>query len=423
MSNSKYLMETPNFEWSPSLERLDFTGCTNLRHVHSSIGLLKQLFFLSFRNCRSLVRLDLGNKCRLCCLRVLHLSGCTNLESTPDFTGLLNLEYLDLECCSSLSEVHESIGALESLKFLSFRNCRNLVRLDLGNKCRLCCLRVLHLSGCTNLESTPDFTGLLNLEYLDLECCSSLSEVHESIGALESLKFLSLKHCTNLGKICSSFNRMRSLITLDLCGCVKLCLSLGEMVSCRLQSLIFLDLGFCNLSKVPEAIENLSCLERLNLEGNNIVSLPFAISRLSSLAYLNLSHCKKLRCFPECPSKSGSSVGRYFKSVSGSRNHRSGLYAFNCPGLDDEARSPIYIATMNIESVVFSWLVRLAQVRDLHAFILCHSLSSSLPLILPCVFSSGIRIPDTFGAALTLLFLGQKFHNGSSIMYLIRGHK
>ena len=350
MSNSKYLMETPNFEWSPSLERLDFTGCTNLRLVHSSIGLLKLLFFLSFRN------------------------------------------------------------------------CRNLVRLDLGNKCRLCCLRVLHLSGCTNLESTPDFTGLLNLEYLDLECCSSLSEVHESIGALESLKFLSLKHCTNLGKICSSFYRMRSLITLDLCGCVKLGFSLGGMVSCRLESLIFLDLGFCNLIKVPEAIKNLSCLERLNLEGNNIVSLPFAITRLSSLAYLNLSHCKKLRCFPECPSKSGSSVGRYFKSVSGSRNHRSGLYAFNCPGLDDEARSPIYIATMNKESEVFSWLVRLAQVRNLHAFILCHSLSSSLPLILPCVFSSGIRNPDTFGAALTLLFLGQKFHNGSSIMYLIQVH-
>jgi Leucine-rich repeat (LRR) protein len=85
---------------------------------------------------------------------------------------------------------------------------------------------------------------------------------------------------------------MPSLVTIDLCGCLKLenlpllanmslseesidviyasaenfDLSSDELISFYyLNSLIFLDLSFCNLSTVPDAIGELRHLERLNL--------------------------------------------------------------------------------------------------------------------------------------------------------------
>jgi len=35
-----------------------------------------------------------------------------------------------------------------------------------------------------------------------------------------------------------------------------------------------LDLSFCNLVEIPDAIGIMSCLERLDLSGNNFATLP-----------------------------------------------------------------------------------------------------------------------------------------------------
>ncbi|XP_061353214.1 disease resistance protein RUN1-like isoform X2 [Gastrolobium bilobum] len=286
LSNSKYLMETPMFEGIPKLERLDFTGCTKLRHIHPSIGRLTKLAFLSLQNCINLVELE-----------------------------------FDSDSLSNSSS-----------------------------------LRVLHLSGCTNLEKTPDFTGVSNLEYLDMNRCTSLSTVHTSIGALEKLRFLSLRDCTSLVSVPNSVNTMISLITLDLCGCIKLTTLRPFLWNVNFplefQSLIHMDVGYCNLSKVPDAIGELRYLERLNLEGNNFVSLPSTTTKLYSLAYLNLARCHQLKHMCNLPSKSDSSVGRYFKTTSGSRDHRSGLYIFDCPKLKNIF--PISIV---------QWLTRLLKER------------------------------------------------------------
>ncbi|KAL4293229.1 hypothetical protein AHAS_Ahas18G0107200 [Arachis hypogaea] len=260
LSYSKDLIETPNFEWNPNLKRLDFTGCTNLTHVHPSIGLLKQLGYLSLQNCSSLLNLNLGDDCNLSSLRVLRLSGCTNLGKTPDFTGLSNLEYLDFGHCTNLTTVHESIGALAMLKFLSLRSCRNIV--DIPNE----------------------------------------------------------------------VNNMISLQTLDLRECKLLMSPLGQisMSSSYLGCLISLDLGSCNLIEtIPDSIGDLSCLERLNLEGTVLRRLPGTIKKLSRLAYLNLACCDYLQGLHELPFDSAPSGGRYFQTVSASRNHRSGLYVVN----------------------------------------------------------------------------------------------
>ncbi|KAL2331600.1 hypothetical protein Fmac_019181 [Flemingia macrophylla] len=266
-------------------------------------------------------------------LKRVDLSNSKYLIKTPDFSGMPKLERLDLSGCTSLTQVHPSIGLLEKLAFLSLRNCSNLVDIYFGKESNLFSLKVIYLSGCTKLEIMPDLKSATYLEYLDIDGCSSLSLVDESIGSLSKLTFLSLRNCENLVSIPDTINIMTSLQTLDLCGCLKLTnLPLGQtfISSSRLKSLIFLDLSFCNILEVPDAIRMLRCLERLNLQGNNLVSLS-CLSWLQRLAYLNLSYCHNLEALPELPVGIASSAGQYFKTVPGSRDHRSGLYIFDCP--------------------------------------------------------------------------------------------
>ncbi|KAL1299267.1 hypothetical protein AAHE18_18G096800 [Arachis hypogaea] len=280
LSNSKELTEMPNFECCTNLKRLDLSGCTKLQQIHPSIGFLTRLVYLNLRDCSSLVSLNFGDdKCKLSSLIVLHLSGCTKLKSTPDFSGLLNLEYLDLEQCTSLVYMHNSIWALEKLRSLSLRDNINLK----GGPNGMACMTSLH---------TLDFQG-----------CSNLSELRLVISRHETVRHYS---------------------------------TLREAIHSQvLEALTFLDLGFCNLSKVPEDIGELKGLERLNLQGNRFTSLPYTIGRLSRLAYLNLEQCFNLHSLPQLPFFNDSLGGRYFKTVSGSRNQGSGLYMFCCRIFDN----------------------------------------------------------------------------------------
>ncbi|WVZ00773.1 hypothetical protein V8G54_026842 [Vigna mungo] len=270
-------------------------------------------------------------------LKRIDLSNSKYLSETPDFSRIIKLERLDLSGCTSLSYVHSSIGLLKKLAFLNLRNCCNLVFIDFGYVGNMSSLRVLYLSGCSKLESTPDFTRATHLEYLDMDGCTSLSTIHESIGVLSNLTFLSLRKCEKLVSIPNDINFLVSLQTLDLCSCLNLKDMLQRQASSsHLKSLIFLDLSFCNIEEVPDAIGDLRCLERLNLQGNNFVSLPDSFSQLYCLAYLNLSHCHKFKSLPDLPNEGDKSGGKYFKTVSGSRDHRSGFYLFDCPNVSHD---------------------------------------------------------------------------------------
>ena len=305
------------------------------------------------------------------CLKRMDLSDSKCLMETPNFKETPNLERLDLSGCTKLSKLDRSIELLKKLAFLSLRNCFSLV--DLRSISNLVSLVALHLFGCTKIEHTPGFPRLSKLEYLDLERCTSLSTVHKSIGDLANLKFLSLRDCTELVNVPHSINFMKSLQTLDLRNCLILGHLPLEKTPMSRESLIVLDLGFCNLSEVPDVVGELKCLERLNLEGNHFISLPNTFNGLSSLAYLNLSHCHKLESLPGLPSttSTATSAGSYFRTVSQSRDHRSGLYMLDCVNLKLPER-------MFFFEVVLEWLIRLAKVHILDAEAFLYLFLSSL---------------------------------------------
>jgi len=267
---------------------------------------------------------------------------------TPCFEGIRKLERLDFTGCINLSHVDPSIGLLEELVFLSFQRCASLVSLDFGSTPLLKSLKVLCLSDCTKLENTPDFSGLVRLQYLDMDRCASLSTIHESVEALAKLSFISLRDCTNLVGISTNLPPMRFLLRWQ------------PPTYLPLKSLIYLDLSFCNISEVPDVIGGLKSLERLNLQGNKFTSIPSAFKGLHNLSYLNLSHCHMLQWLPKLPTENGPSdlLGRYFETTSESHNHRSGLYLFDSTNCMEPFDSPKFFRS------TFGWMQKLVEVRN-----------------------------------------------------------
>ncbi|RYR16908.1 hypothetical protein Ahy_B03g061753 isoform H [Arachis hypogaea] len=69
----------------------------------------------------------------------------------------------------------------------------------------------------------------------------------------------------------------------------------------RLSCVYYLDLSYCNLHTIPEAISSLHYLEMLVFMGNNIVRVPDFINKLPRLRVLKLDNCKRLMYVDEFP--------------------------------------------------------------------------------------------------------------------------
>ncbi|XP_010321493.2 TMV resistance protein N [Solanum lycopersicum] len=89
-------------------------------------------------------------------LRRLDLRYSTSLMETPDFTGMPNLEYLNLSACVSLKEVHHSLGCSRKLISLKLYHCVNLERFPCLN---VESLQKLCLIDCFSLEKFPEILG------------------------------------------------------------------------------------------------------------------------------------------------------------------------------------------------------------------------------------------------------------------------
>ncbi|CAK7328801.1 unnamed protein product [Dovyalis caffra] len=261
-------------------------------------------------------------------LKIINLSHSINMTNTPDFTGIPNLESLILEGCTSLFEVHPSLGHHKKLQLVNLVDCNSLRILP--SNLEMESLKVCRLDGCSKLEKFPDIVGNMNclrelrldgtgiaelsssihllksLKKLDLSGCSELQNIPENLGKVESLEELDASK-TSIRQPPASFFLLKNLKVLSFEGCKRITVNLTDQVLPSLSglcSLVELDLSDCNLGEgaVPEDIGCLTSLWSLDLSRNNFVSLPKSINQLSGLEMLILEDCVMLESLPEVPS-------------------------------------------------------------------------------------------------------------------------
>ncbi|XP_015169952.1 TMV resistance protein N-like isoform X5 [Solanum tuberosum] len=284
-------------------------------------------------------------------LRRIDLSHSKSLKRTPDFKGMPNLKYLDLNKCRSLEEVHPSLKDCKELKQLNLSFCSKLERFPYVN---VESLGSLNLYYCPSLEKFPEILGIMKqgtaiqiitsytgirdlplsffdhqlhlielrldgmknlvslpssickskgLVKLDVSKCSKLESLPEEIGDLENLEELHANN-TLISRPPSSIVRLNKLKSLTFAKekSEDGLLFVFPLVNEGLLSLEYLDLSYSNIidGGLPEDIGCLSSLEDLNLSGNNFEHLPHSIAHLG-LEYLNLSDCQRLTQLPEFP--------------------------------------------------------------------------------------------------------------------------
>ncbi|XP_049381386.1 disease resistance protein RUN1-like [Solanum stenotomum] len=229
------------------------------------------------------------------CLKILDLSYCESLVRTSDFTGSPMLEKLVFRGCSSLTEVHSSIGYLEVLGYLDFTGCKKLQGLP-DSICKLKSLEKLYLNDCTNLQQLPADMG--NLRHLTALYAmgTSIKQLPVSCGLLKNLQLLEVG---NGCKILQPKSRL-SIISSFLASKDHDILPSSII---NLPSLEVLKVPFFNLCQrdIPNRLGQLFSLEVLDLSGNNFHSLPLTLSHLSKLKTLSLYGCPNLLMLPNLP--------------------------------------------------------------------------------------------------------------------------
>ena len=268
--------------------------------------------------------------------------GSKNLLKTPDFRGLPNLEWLSLAGCASLSHVDQSIGVLSKLVYLDLSYCKNLVSLPSSIFC-LTSLQFLFLRFCSKLNNPLDRPR-------DADCLEEFDRrkmIEQSTSSIVQKMVISAFQL---------FSRRREKPV--------------DFLLPALQSLQVLDLGFCNLQKLPDDIGLLHSLEKLSLQGNNFVTLPSGINNLPRLSYLSLGCCKELQSLPELAlsTKRDYSAGKLVLQCGSCPFCSSGLLIFNCPKLIE--------IRCSYSRLAFSWLTTFVQVRIPLSLSLSLSLSS-----------------------------------------------
>ncbi|KAF5468046.1 hypothetical protein F2P56_012234 [Juglans regia] len=296
LSDSRYLVETPDFTNAPNLKRLILQGCTKLHNLHSSVGALKRLIFLNLKGCTSLT----GLPCNISwdSLEILILSGCTRLWKFPETMGNMNrLRQLNLDGIT-LVELPSSIGHLTGLSYLSMRGYKSLLSLP-SAICGLTSLKTLALCGCSQLEEMPEGVGNLeHLEELDISE-TAIRQFPSSITRLQNLKMLSFQGCSDLPPK-SLFKRFLTWFR----GNLDTGLVLPTSLSSTLCSLVILNLSDCHLmdGTIPSDLSALSSLLVLDLSGNDFTLLPESISQLWNLSIILLRCCSHLRSLSDLPS-------------------------------------------------------------------------------------------------------------------------
>ena len=229
----------PDLSGAPKLKQLILQHCTRLYKIHSSLGDLKQLIQLDLNGCKCLK--NLPHEVSLEALEIFDLGGCSRLKKFPKIVG--NMSCLSKLCLSetAINELTFSVEYLTGLIELDLRNCKNLFSLS-DAYCCLISLKILILSGCSNLKELPENLGNIEgLEELDVSG-TAIIRLPSSIVQLKNLRLLSLRECVGLlsksSNMLLSFPLMEPRSSPDLMGMLQgLCLTNLDLSYCNLQTI------------------------------------------------------------------------------------------------------------------------------------------------------------------------------------------
>ncbi|KAG6655889.1 hypothetical protein CIPAW_05G247400 [Carya illinoinensis] len=277
LSNCKFLKKFPDVSRIPKLEKLVLDDCAGLVEIHSSVGYLDKLIYLS-------------------------VTRCPNLTSFPKSLILRSLEYFSLDECSNLKNFPEIECGME-----------NTLPSSIGY---LVGLEILSLGGCINLVDLPSsIHQLQHLDVLALDDCTAIKELPSSIGFLVGLKRLFLGGCKNIMNLPGNIYQLQKLERLDLKGCSELVKFLKKMKDDRQPMHSFVSTELLKLqSSTNTSSSDYECFsalqpQMLNLsecslsessffrtfEWSDIVTLPRCIKRFVGLENLKMTDCKQLR--------------------------------------------------------------------------------------------------------------------------------
>ncbi|KAJ9177990.1 hypothetical protein P3X46_009912 [Hevea brasiliensis] len=232
-------------------------------------------------------------------LQILDLRHCVHLAKTPNFSGLIGLERLILEGCTSLVEVHQSIGCLKKLVFLNMEGCKSLKNLP-ESICYLKALETLNISGCSKLDRLPESLGSMEALTKLLVEGTAIKQLPSSIGHLKNLTTLLFRGSKDVSQSVSWLSQLASCF-LSRSTNSKVLLP-ASLVG--LTSLTQLFLHNCSLFEDVDPIDlgRLSSLKHLDLEENDFFNFPTGIQYLPKLVVLVLTSCRNLKSISELPS-------------------------------------------------------------------------------------------------------------------------
>ncbi|KAF7849232.1 hypothetical protein BT93_L1057 [Corymbia citriodora subsp. variegata] len=266
-------------------------------------------------------------------LKVLDLTGCLLLKTTPDFSNFVSLEMLILAQCVRLTTIHSSISKLKLLKTLNIEGCKLLWELPAPIGSLQSLTEIIMPQNFQPFKLPETFGNLESLSSFILDGHLGISQLPSYIGGLVNVTRLSLRWCVGIKKLPCSLGKMKMLDELDLSmsGIVELPDSIEYLkklkvirVSCtkikkfprtigqvemleelhakkcwdltnenleqigKLSNLRILDLSYTRVSRFSMVLRYLSCLQTLEMSSSHLQEEP---DLPSSLAHLHLQAC------------------------------------------------------------------------------------------------------------------------------------
>ena len=291
-----------------NLENLNLNECSKVSDL-SGLERLPALHTLDASCCFEIQRLPLMPN-----MKTLKMSGCNGVRSWTALAGMHNLGFLSLSGCALTDQVLRLLP--ENVYDLDVGFCRPLTDACLPDITRCSKLKVLNLSGCSNLTHLNPLGNLQSLIEIKLVFCTGLSDLgalsdmpslrvvfapHTEL-ACEALKY-GLKNLPQLEYLDLTHSRMThvgfhfpldQLARLELRFC-SLLHDLSALSACK--HLTTLDLSNCSMLN-DQSLEHLGCVPDLvHLDLSACTDLTdqglSEVAKLLNLKHLSLNNCSQ----------------------------------------------------------------------------------------------------------------------------------